>query len=165
MVDFMTEAGRVQEQARRHGSRTGPSAATADPAGENVTPSTKTAARPYGSRAPLFIKRSRLLHLFWRIGVFFTGLAVVGAGIILLPLPGPGWVVIFAGVAIWAGEFTWAQAVLRWTKRKVTSATQQALRPEVRRRNIALTAATLVTVATVAAILVVRLDLLSRSIV
>ncbi|MGW7268781.1 TIGR02611 family protein [Streptomyces sp. NPDC054842] len=124
-----------------------------------------TAAKPYGSRAPRFVKRSRLLHLFWRIGVFITGLAVVGVGIILLPLPGPGWVVIFAGVAIWAGEFTWAQVVLRWTKRKVTSAAQHALRPEVRRRNLALTAATLVIVATVAAVLVVRLDLLSRSIV
>ena len=64
---------------------------------------------------------------------------MVGAGIVMLPLPGPGWLVIFGGMAIWATEFVWAQLVLRWTKRKVTEAAQRALDPKVRRRNIILT--------------------------
>ncbi|MFC0598713.1 TIGR02611 family protein [Streptomyces palmae] len=92
-----------------------------------------------GSRAPMFIQRSRALHISWQVGVFVVGLAVVVVGVILLPLPGPGWVVIFAGMAIWATEFVWAQLVLRWTKRKVTEAAQRALDPRVRRRNIILT--------------------------
>ncbi|MFF8728611.1 TIGR02611 family protein [Streptomyces sp. NPDC015171] len=92
-----------------------------------------------GSRAPEFIKARRVLHLSWQVGVFVLGLAVVVAGIIMLPLPGPGWVVIFGGMAIWATEFVWAQLVLRWTKRKVTEAAQRALDPKVRRRNITLT--------------------------
>ncbi|MBJ7000033.1 TIGR02611 family protein [Streptomyces griseofuscus] len=92
-----------------------------------------------GSRAPEFIKARRLLHRGWQAGVFVIGLAVVIAGVAMLALPGPGWVVIFAGMAIWATEFVWAQVVLRWTKRKVTEAAQRALDPEVRRRNIALT--------------------------
>ncbi|MEU0841787.1 TIGR02611 family protein [Streptomyces sp. NPDC005962] len=92
-----------------------------------------------GSRAPQFIKRSRTLHLSWQVGVFIVGLAVVVAGIIMLPLPGPGWLVIFGGMAIWATEFVWAQLVLRWTKRKVTEAAQRALDPKVRKRNIILT--------------------------
>ncbi|MER8160286.1 PGPGW domain-containing protein [Streptomyces sp. NPDC094472] len=25
----------------------------------------------------------------------------------MLPLPGPGWLVIFAGVSLWGIEFTW----------------------------------------------------------
>ncbi|MGW2724528.1 TIGR02611 family protein [Streptomyces sp. NPDC001492] len=99
-----------------------------------------------GSRAPAFIKRRRALHLSWQVGVFVVGLAVVGAGIVMLPLPGPGWVVIFGGMAIWATEFVWAQLVLRWTKRKVTEAAQRALDPKVRRRNITLTAIGLVIV-------------------
>ncbi|MCH5673433.1 TIGR02611 family protein [Streptomyces gilvus] len=99
-----------------------------------------------GSRAPGFIKRSRALHLSWQVGVFVVGLAIVGAGIVMLPLPGPGWVVIFAGMAVWATEFVWAQLVLRWTKRKVTEAAQKALDPKVRRRNIALTVIGLVIV-------------------
>ncbi|MGV4983400.1 TIGR02611 family protein [Streptomyces sp. NPDC001709] len=100
-----------------------------------------------GSRAPEFIKARRLLHLSWQVGVFVVGLAVVVTGIILLPLPGPGWVVIFGGMAIWATEFVWAQLVLRWTKRKVTEAAQRALDPRVRRRNITLTVIGLVIVA------------------
>ncbi|RPE45330.1 uncharacterized protein (TIGR02611 family) [Streptomyces sp. Ag109_O5-1] len=100
-----------------------------------------------GSRAPAFIKARRALHLSWQAGVFTVGLAVVVAGIILLPLPGPGWVVIFGGMAIWATEFVWAQLVLRWTKRKVTEAAQKALDPKVRRRNIALTTVGLMIVA------------------
>ncbi|MGW2702001.1 TIGR02611 family protein [Streptomyces sp. NPDC001340] len=99
-----------------------------------------------GSRAPAFIKARRVLHLSWQVGIFVIGLAVVVVGIIMLPLPGPGWVVIFAGMAIWATEFVWAQLVLRWTKRKVTEAAQKALDPRVRRRNITLTVIGLVIV-------------------
>ncbi|WP_327357431.1 TIGR02611 family protein [Streptomyces sp. NBC_01304] len=100
-----------------------------------------------GSRAPEFIQARRALHLSWQVGVFIVGFAVVGAGIVMLPLPGPGWLVIFGGMAIWATEFVWAQLVLRWTKRKVTEATQRALDPRVRRRNIILTTIGLVIVA------------------
>ena len=105
-----------------------------------------------GSRAPAFIKRRRALHLSWQVGVFVIGLAVVAAGIVMLPLPGPGWVVIFGGMAIWATEFVWAQLVLRWTKRKVTEAAQRALDPKVRRRNITLTVIGLVIVGVLAGI-------------
>ncbi|GAA2414136.1 MULTISPECIES: TIGR02611 family protein [Streptomyces] len=110
--------------------------------------------RGLGSRAPEFIKARRLLHVSWQVGVFIIGLAVVVAGIIMLPLPGPGWVVIFGGMAIWATEFVWAQLVLRWTKRKVTEAAQRALDPKVRRRNIILTSIGLVIVAVLVGIYV-----------
>ncbi|MFJ3494621.1 TIGR02611 family protein [Streptomyces sp. NPDC086091] len=107
-------------------------------------------AQPLGSRAPEFIKARRVLHLSWQVGIFVVGLAVVVAGIIMLPLPGPGWVVIFGGMAIWATEFVWAQLVLRWTKRKVTEAAQRALDPAVRRRNIILTSVGLVIIVAIA---------------
>lgn len=102
---------------------------------------------PLGSRAPEFVKARRMLHMSWQVAVFVVGLAVVVAGVIMLPLPGPGWLVIFGGMAIWATEFVWAQLVLRWTKRKVSEATQRALDPKVRRRNILLTTIGLVIVA------------------
>lgn len=102
------------------------------------------ADRSLGSRAPEFVKARRALHLSWQVGVFVVGLAVVVAGVAMLVLPGPGWVVIFGGMAIWATEFVWAQLVLRWTKRKVTEAAQRALDPRVRRRNIILTSIGLV---------------------
>ncbi|MFF4822296.1 TIGR02611 family protein [Streptomyces sp. NPDC001312] len=115
--------------------------------------------RGLGSQAPAFVRSRRVLHLGWQVGIFLAGLLVVIAGVVMLALPGPGWVVIFGGMAIWATEFVWAQLVLRWTKRKVTEAAQQALDPEVRRRNIALTLTGLVIVAALAGVYVWRFGL------
>lgn len=110
------------------------------------------AERELGSRAPGFIKSSKTLHVSWQVGVFVVGLAVVVAGAAMLVLPGPGWLVIFGGMAIWATEFVWAQLVLRWTRRKVTEAAQKALDPKVRRRNIILTSIGVVIIAVLGAI-------------
>src|SRR5690349_24899841 len=55
----------------------------------------------------------------WRTGVAITGLIGVVAGILLLPLPGPGWLVVFAGLAIRATEFESAERPLLWTKPQV----------------------------------------------
>ncbi|MFI8436457.1 TIGR02611 family protein [Streptomyces sp. NPDC079020] len=123
-------------------------------ASESAAGGTAKAERELGSRAPAFIKSSRTLHLSWQVGVFIVGLAVVVAGIIMLPLPGPGWLVIFGGMAIWATEFVWAQLVLRWTRRKVTEAAQRALDPKVRRRNVILTTVGLVIIAVLVGIYV-----------
>ncbi|KIF03945.1 membrane protein [Streptomyces sp. RSD-27] len=106
---------------------------------ESATDGAAAEEAPHVSKAPAFIKANRSLHLSWQVGVFIVGLVVIGAGIAMLVLPGPGWVAIFAGLAIWATEFAWAHLVLRWTKRKVTEAAQKALDPKVRRRNIILT--------------------------
>ena len=59
----------------------------------------------------------------WRVGVTVLGLAVIAGGIVLLPLPGPGWVIIFAGLGLLATEYEWARRLLaygrdtvkRWT--------------------------------------------------
>ncbi|MFD4229837.1 TIGR02611 family protein [Streptomyces sp. NBC_01717] len=134
-----------------------PAPATGDVTGDvtpDVTEGVTKGERELGSRAPGFIKASRALHVSWQVGVFVVGLAVVVAGIIMLPLPGPGWLVIFGGMAIWATEFVWAQLVLRWTRRKVTEAAQKALDPKVRRRNIILTVVGLVIVAVLVGIYV-----------
>ncbi|MEU5715023.1 TIGR02611 family protein [Streptomyces sp. NPDC020403] len=121
---------------------------------ESATGDGRQAERELGSRAPAFIRTSKVLHLSWQVGIFVVGLAVVGAGIVMLPLPGPGWLVIFGGMAIWATEFVWAQLVLRWTRRKVTEAAQRALDPKVRRRNIILTTLGLVIIAVLVGIYV-----------
>ncbi|WNO63780.1 TIGR02611 family protein [Streptomyces sp. NBC_00121] len=134
-----------------------PAAATGDVTADvapDVTEGVTKGERELGSRAPGFIKASRALHVSWQVGVFVVGLAVVVAGIIMLPLPGPGWLVIFGGMAIWATEFVWAQLVLRWTRRKVTEAAQKALDPKVRRRNIILTVVGLVIIAVLVGIYV-----------
>jgi len=46
-----------------------------------------------------------------------VGLAVVAIGIVLIPLPGPGWLIVLTGLAILALEFVWAQRLLAFTRR------------------------------------------------
>jgi uncharacterized protein (TIGR02611 family) len=47
----------------------------------------------------------------------FGGLVLV-AGIIAIPYPGPGWLIVFAGLAILASEFSWARRVLHYARGK-----------------------------------------------
>ena len=47
-----------------------------------------------------------------------AGAGVIAVGIVLLPLPGPGWVIIFVGLGIWASEFRWAARLLRWVRNR-----------------------------------------------
>jgi uncharacterized protein (TIGR02611 family) len=54
-----------------------------------------------------------------RVGVGIAGALVIVVGIILLPLPGPGWAIIFLGIAIWAIEFHWAKRLLLYAKTRV----------------------------------------------
>lgn len=65
------------------------------------------------------IRANPTAYVFYRFGVGLLGLLVVATGIVLLPLPGPGWVIIFVGIGIWATEFTWAKRLLRFAKAKV----------------------------------------------
>ncbi len=63
-----------------------------------------------------------------------VGLAVVAAGVVMLVLPGPGWLVILAGLALWATEFVWAQRVTDWTKRQLRCWANRARRRVRERR-------------------------------
>ena len=44
--------------------------------------------------------------------IAIAGGVVLVVGIVMIPYPGPGWIVVFAGLAILASEFTWAQKIL-----------------------------------------------------
>ena len=89
----------------------------------------------------MWLRRRPGLDLAYRILVGVVGTAVLIAGIIAIPYPGPGWLVLFAGLAILGTEFRWAQYVLRWTRSRYDSWTGwlQRQRPVVRLSVIALT--------------------------
>lgn len=57
----------------------------------------------------------------WKVAVAVTGAALVVGGILLLPLPGPGWLVIIAGLAVLATEFAWAKGILERVRSFVRS--------------------------------------------
>jgi Flp pilus assembly protein TadB len=63
-----------------------------------------------------------------RIAVTIAGFAVLLAGVVLLVLPGPGWLLIFVGLAILATEYVWAQRLLKAAKRKAEQAKDAVLR-------------------------------------
>jgi uncharacterized protein (TIGR02611 family) len=57
----------------------------------------------------------------FRTAIAVLGGLVVVAGLILVPLPGPGWLIVFAGLSIWAVEFVWARHLLQFGKRLLGS--------------------------------------------
>jgi uncharacterized protein (TIGR02611 family) len=54
----------------------------------------------------------------YRIVVAVIGLAVLAAGIVAIPYPGPGWAIVFVGLAILATEFDWARRLLAYTRKR-----------------------------------------------
>ncbi|GAA3659244.1 uncharacterized protein (TIGR02611 family) [Lentzea atacamensis] len=64
-----------------------------------------------------WFRRNPALNLAYRIGVGVIGGLVLVAGVIMIPYPGPGWLVVFAGLAILSTEFEWAGRVLKFAKR------------------------------------------------
>lgn len=58
------------------------------------------------------------VNLVYRVVVGVVGAAVLIAGIIAIPYPGPGWAIVFIGLAILATEFDWARRALKWTRHR-----------------------------------------------
>ena len=63
------------------------------------------------------IRSNPHLHRIYRIAVGVVGLVIVVGGLIMVPFPGPGWFVVFLGLAVWASEFEWAQRLLHRAQR------------------------------------------------
>lgn len=57
------------------------------------------------------------VDLVYRISVGVVGLLVLALGILAIPYPGPGWLIVFAGLGILASEFEWAHRLLKFARR------------------------------------------------
>ncbi|MGP4019887.1 TIGR02611 family protein [Saccharopolyspora sp. 5N708] len=73
-------------------------------------------------RARLRARRERIrskpgLNTSYRIVLGVFGTVVLIAGLLMIPYPGPGWLVVFAGLGILATEFHWAHQVNTFAKR------------------------------------------------
>ena len=60
-----------------------------------------------------------------RLVILIVGGVVLLAGVAMLVLPGPGILVIIAGLAILAKEFTWAERTLDKAKEQASKATNK----------------------------------------
>jgi len=65
------------------------------------------------------IRSRRSTRIVYRIVVGLLGVALTVGGLLLVPLPGPGWLVIFAGLGILATEYEWARRLLGWVRDQV----------------------------------------------
>jgi uncharacterized protein (TIGR02611 family) len=61
----------------------------------------------------------RSLNHPYRIGVGVVGGLIVAVGLATIPLPGPGWLTVIAGLFVLATEFTWAERLLEFTRKHV----------------------------------------------
>ncbi|MFC0105585.1 TIGR02611 family protein [Kibdelosporangium aridum] len=88
------------------------------------------------------------LRRAWRIGVTVIGLAVLTLGILIIPYPGPGWLIVFAGLAILGSEFLWAKRVLRYARGKYDAWTAWLGRQRLLVRVLVFATTTLIVVVT-----------------
>ncbi|HJR26361.1 MAG TPA: PGPGW domain-containing protein, partial [Acidimicrobiales bacterium] len=61
-----------------------------------------------------------------RMAIFVVGVALLAAGVVMLVLPGPGLLVIIAGLAVLATEFAWAERLLDRAKEQAERAKDKA---------------------------------------
>jgi uncharacterized protein (TIGR02611 family) len=73
-----------------------------------------------------------LMRFIWRssrrAAVFVVGVALLVVGLIMFVTPGPGIVLVVAGLAVLATEFAWAEHLLDNAKVKATQAGRSAQR-------------------------------------
>jgi uncharacterized protein (TIGR02611 family) len=58
------------------------------------------------------------IDLAYRVVVGVVGTSVLVIGVLAIPYPGPGWLIVFAGLALLGTEFHWAKRVLSFVRRR-----------------------------------------------
>ncbi|QIM19623.1 TIGR02611 family protein [Leucobacter coleopterorum] len=66
------------------------------------------------------IRRRPWLNTAYKVAVTVLGALVMVIGLILVPLPGPGWLIVFLGLTILGTEFHWARRLLGWLRQILT---------------------------------------------
>lgn len=61
---------------------------------------------------------TRIKRASKRIAIAIIGGIVLVIGLIAIPYPGPGWLIVFAGLGILATEFVWASRLLAFARTK-----------------------------------------------
>lgn len=72
------------------------------------------------------------MHLVKRFAVTIVGLALLAVGVALMVLPGPGILLLVAGLAVLATEYVWARTLLVRAKRKAQEVQEAAVASRMR---------------------------------
>ena len=65
------------------------------------------------------LKKNPALALAYRIVVGVVGTVIMLVGLALVPLPGPGWLIVFLGLGLLATEFAWAERLLDYGRARL----------------------------------------------
>src|SRR3954453_7197097 len=65
------------------------------------------------------IRARRTSRAVYRFVVALLGVAITLGGLLLVPLPGPGWLIVLAGLALLATEFEPARHLLEFARRRL----------------------------------------------
>jgi uncharacterized protein (TIGR02611 family) len=65
------------------------------------------------------IRSRRSTRIVYRFVVGLLGVVLTLGGLLLVPLPGPGWLVVLAGLAVLATEFDPARRALAFARRRL----------------------------------------------
>ncbi len=76
-------------------------------------------------------------HALVRAGRMTLGFLTVIVGIIALPLPGPGWLIIAGGLTILAKDVAWADRALRYIRRRIPGIPEDGKIPRSQKITIA----------------------------
>jgi uncharacterized protein (TIGR02611 family) len=83
--------------------------------------------RSWGHRFQVWrdsIRSRPATYRIYRIVIGIVGGAIVIGGLALVPLPGPGWVIVFVGLAVLATEFVWADRLEKFARRQLRAWTR-----------------------------------------
>ena len=95
-----------------------------DPVSTQSPPPEKhlTLAEKLARRRERHLKRSKA----YRIAFMVLAFVIVLGGLALVPLPGPGWAIVFVGLGMLALEFKWAENLMEKVLNRLEAAQQAA---------------------------------------
>jgi uncharacterized protein (TIGR02611 family) len=68
-------------------------------------------------------------HILVRLGRITAGFLVVLLGVVMVPLPGPGWLIVLGGLLILSKDFAWAERTVSIVRRRIPSTADGRIAP------------------------------------
>ena len=106
-----------------------------------------TLAEKLARRRERHLKRSKP----YRIAFMILAFVIVLGGLALVPLPGPGWAIVFVGLGMLALEFEWAEKLMEKILNRLQAAQESAKNASPAQKALGIAAAVLGIAACVAA--------------
>ena len=115
-----------------------------------------TLAEKLARRRERHVKRSKA----YRVAFMILAFVVVLTGLALVPLPGPGWAIVFVGLSMLALEFKWAENLMEKVLNRIEAAQEAARNATPLQKALGIAATVLGTAACVAAAILWDIPLL-----